>query len=60
MIVNDGYLAWIRALAADVRSGEWPWTGEGLMRRVAGEEGRGVLVSELIGDEDGPGDSESS
>lgn len=53
-MTTDGYLAWIRALVADSRSGEWPWTAEGLMRRVAGEEGRGVLVSELLGDEDGP------
>lgn len=59
-MISDAYLAWIRGLIADVRSGEWPWTSETLMRRAAGEEGRGVLVSELIGDEDGPGLEETA
>jgi hypothetical protein len=60
-VISNAYLAWIRMQAGagpaeDSRSGEWPWTAEGLMRRVTGEEGRGVLMEELLGDEDGPGD----
>lgn len=52
-MINEAYLAWIRRLVEDSRSGVWPSVAEGIV--LPTELGRGVLVDELIGDEDGPG-----